>query len=200
MSEVVKIVIPFVLGFFSAVFAEPLRRWVFRARLSLAFRPTFGAGSAYIALSPEGNRTAKYVRVSVTNRSKVAARVCRAYLCQIERDEAGFGYRTLHHDTLPLAWGFIGHEAVDIQPGTRFFFDVFSVNSDQNRILPNTKPQPAIWEDTLKATGRYRFTVLVAGDNVSAVMHTIEFYWTGRFDDLRSESFPNTPADDASPP
>ena len=61
----------FILGFLSAVFAEPARQWLYRPRLLLSF----GSSNDFVAPTPEtaGGRRyeAFYIRLKVVNSSPV---------------------------------------------------------------------------------------------------------------------------------
>jgi hypothetical protein len=185
MDEMVNIVLSFILGFFSAVFAEPLRRRLFRSRLEVNFKADFSPSSKYIFVTPSYHgserRTAKHIRVSVRNPSRITAKSCKAFLTKIEREGASEPV-VIHQDPLPLSWGFIGAAPIDIPPGPIFFFDVFAVDNRENKLQPQTNVRPNIWDELLQEPGKYFFSVLVAGDNLTAVPRTIPFQWNGSFD------------------
>ncbi len=192
MCEFLKLALTFLLGFFSAVFAEPSRRWLFRPNIVLAFRPKFGVGSRFIALTPEDtNRMAKYIRASASNKSWVTAKSCKVFLTMIEKEVEKNHFRPLHHDPLPLPWAYLGASAIDIPPGMEFFFDIFAVNDQENRIEPQTYPmRPHSWKNLLQESGRYKFSVVVAGENLRLVPLSLCFVWKGSFDSVTEECFP----------
>jgi hypothetical protein len=100
-SPLVATLIGGAIGFASAVFAEPLRRWLFSPSLT----PEFGEGADFRAQSPEraygrveaesnavveSSHVAEYPRVRVTNTARTSAKGCRAYLASVDRqDRAG---------------------------------------------------------------------------------------------------------------
>src|SRR5947209_4242810 len=70
----------FLGGFVTALFAEPLRQWLYRPGLSLSF----GSSGDFITKTPEVSGGAKYdafyIRLRVVNTSSRLAKACRAYL------------------------------------------------------------------------------------------------------------------------
>jgi len=195
MSEFAKISIPFVLGFCIAVLAEPLRRWLFRSVVSLKFEPKIGSGRQCVSLTTTNQPTvmAKYIRVlaKCSSRLSVTASGCKPFLTKIEKlDPSINGYRELHHDPIPLNWAYIGDEALDIHPEMEFYFDVVEVNSAQNLLRPQTTITPETWTELLREPGRYKFSVVLSGDNIGRpVPKTIEFEWKGSFDSLTENCF-----------
>ncbi len=78
MSELLA----FIGGFAIALFAEPIRQWLFRARLTLEFT---NADHFVTRTTESGGHQARYIRIKATNRSSRLAKSCRAYLVNIER-------------------------------------------------------------------------------------------------------------------
>ncbi len=194
MCEYTGIAITFLLGFATAIFAEPIRRWLFRSNVSLVFQPRIGFGRRCVSLSTttKPDVMAKYVRVLAKCSSKlcVPAIRCRAFLTRIERRGPGeTKYTELHHDPIPLNWAYIGSDPLDISPGMKFYFDVVAVNSSQNLLEPQTTISPVTWAELLKEPGRYRFSIELAGDNVGPVPETVEFEWKGNFNSLTEDCF-----------
>jgi hypothetical protein len=198
MSEYEKIILTWLLsffaGFFVAVFAEPLRRWLFKSTVSLSFRPRIGFGRRWVSLTTTTTTgvMAKYIRVlaKCTSRVGVTANRCKPFLTKIEkRDPALNGYRELHHDPLPLNWAYIGDQQLDIHPEMEFYFDVAEVNSAQNLLRPQTTIAPETWAALLREPGTYRFSVVLSGENIRPVPLSIEFEWKGSFDSLTEDCF-----------
>jgi hypothetical protein len=182
----------FFVGFFTAVFAEPFRKWLTRPHLKVTFRPVFGEGTDYVSLSPEPEdptEQAYYIRASVQNLSRYTAKNCRAYLVMIEYEVALGKYRIIHQDPIPLDWAFLGPVQLDLLPKMRFHFDVFSVSNFEDRMVPRTRPPAAIWSKNLGSIGKYRYRVSVAGENINPVSTSITFYWGGSFNDVKPENF-----------
>jgi hypothetical protein len=165
MNEFAKIAIGFVLGSCIAVFAEPLRRWLFKSRVSLCFQPKIGFGRRCVSLTTtnHSNVMAKYIRVlaKCSSRCGITAKQCRPFLTKIEKlDPAVDGHKELHHDPLPLNWAFIGDQPLDINSRMEFYFDVVEINSAENSMKPQiTTIVPTTWTEILRETGKYRFSV-----------------------------------------
>ena len=182
----------FVAGFFTAVFAEPFRKWLTRPRLELAFQPIFGQGKNFISLTPEASDSQEktyYVRASVQNKSRYIAKSCQAYLILIEYEMSAGNYHIIHQDPIPLNWSFLGSRSLDILPKLKFYIDVFSVSSFENRMVPRTQPIAAIWGTNLSSNGTYRYTVSVAGENIDPILQTITFNWCGSFEEIEVRDF-----------
>ena len=82
----------YIAGFLSAIFADPLRRWIYKPKLGLEFDEN---SPDYIYQTPssvvrtyggaEGFHEACYVRFKVTNIKRTIARSCRAYLVSVHK-------------------------------------------------------------------------------------------------------------------
>lgn len=135
---------------------------------------------------------AKYIRVlaKCSSRIGVTASRCKPFLTKIEKLDPGMNnYRELHHDPIPLNWAYVGDQAVDIHPKMEFYFDIVEVNSAQNLLMPQTTIAPVTWTALLREPGRYRFSVVLSGENIRPVQRTIEFEWKGSFDLLTENCF-----------
>ena len=183
----------FLFGAIVAIFAEPFRRWLFRSSVILSFEPKIGFGRRWIYLAPttKPKVSAKYIRVLATCSARTTANLCKPFLTRIEKHDSTLGgYKELHHDPLPLNWAFIGDQQWDIHPEMAFYFDVFRVHSDDNSICPQTTISPETWTKLIQEPGRYRFTVVLAGENIGPpVSRKIEFEWKGTFDSLTEDCF-----------
>lgn len=192
MTEFVAIAITFVLGFITAVLAEPIRRWLFRSTVSLKFEPKTGFGRQCISFTTTNHPEimAKYIRVLATCSSRigVTAKACRPFLTKIERLEPV--YAELHHDPIPLNWSYIGDRDLDINPQMAFYFDVLAVTDSDNVLRPQTIIPPTTWSTVLSKHGKYRFSVTLSGENfapVRDVQPPIEFEWKGTFESLTED-------------
>lgn len=187
-------ILSFLAGFFTAVFAEPLRRSLFKSTVTLKFEPRIDFGKRWIAFTttsmPEVE--AKYIRVSAkcSSRIGVTANRCRPFLTRIEYQESDTnGYKELHRDPIPLNWAYIGDQELDIHPQMEFFFDVVAVNSNEKQLRPQTTEKPLIWAKLLEGAGRYKFTVVLSGENIKPVALTLEFEWKREFESLKEDCF-----------
>ena len=102
-------VVTFLAGFSTAIFAEPIRRYLFKPNLKL----DFDNNDDFVALTPEkmpsNNDTieikAYYIRIKATNTKNVAAKDCKAYLVNIEKLDASGNFKpTIYCDSISLAW------------------------------------------------------------------------------------------------
>src|SRR5262249_7996720 len=135
---------------------------------------------------------AKYIRVlaKCTSRFGVTANGCRPFLTKIERFAPALNdYKELHHDPLPLNWAYIGNQALDINPEMEFYFDVIEVNRNANLWRPQTTIAPQVWVELLREPGKYKFSVVLSGDNIKPVQQTVEFQWKGSFDSLTEDCY-----------
>ncbi len=192
-SAVLNTAIGAVLGFAAAVFAEPLRHWLYRPRLKLEF----GDDPGCRARTPEqaqlpGPRPeqsihdADYIRIKVTNTKPSIAKNCRAYLVNIEKaDSSGEFKPTIYGDSIPLSWACRGAQAydpLDLPRGVVQFVDVISTRSVSTDFKPEIKPIPFRYIDLFQQQGKFRFTVQVSGENVKPVFVKIVFVWSGVWD------------------
>jgi hypothetical protein len=176
----------FVLGFVSAVFAEPLRQWLFRPKIEL----TFEKDSAHVAKTPErGNEEAYYIRIGVVTKSRRIAKQCRAYLVQVEEKESSTFISTTYVDSIQLAWScrVLGTELnpVDLPPGVVQFVDLVATNSTCNSYRPQIKPFPFRYRDLFSSKQQtLRFTVQVSGDGFDPEIIKVVFCWNGTWDNF----------------
>lgn len=84
LGSVSPYVLPYLIGFLTAVLAEPLRQRLFRPRLKVEFRDDTNC----ISWTKEGETRACYLRIRVRNRKWRLARGCRAYLVNVELRDA----------------------------------------------------------------------------------------------------------------
>jgi hypothetical protein len=176
----------FVSGAAVAVFAEPLRRWIYRPKLQLEF----GSSPEYLARTDEGIapnlHEAIYIRVKVTNTKSAIAKSCRAYLVAIEKEgEADEFKPTIYCDSIPIAWACRDENekygAVDLPKGVAQFIDVISTR-DAQPMGVHIKFCPYRYAKIYQEPGTYRFTIQVSGENVEPVFIKVVFSWTGTWD------------------
>ncbi len=183
-----------IIGFVTAVFADPLRRWVYRPELKLEFDEDVPGCKLR---TPERSkptdtqsmeREAYYVRVKVANAAASLARGCRAYLVNVERrDHAGEFQPTDYCDTIPLPWSYRGEQAyrpVDLPNGVVQFVDLLSTRSDAEEFQPAIRPFPYAYRGLFREHGQFRFTVQVSGENVAPTRIRITFDWLGGWNDF----------------
>ena len=197
LSPLVPTVVGAAIGFASAIFAEPLRRWLYRPKLALSF----GNGSEYKARTPEqatlldpkrsavpiySTHEAEYVRIKVINTSSAVAKSCRAYLVGVEKKNAeGTFVRTIYCDSIPLAWSCQedrAHGPLDLPKGVAQFVDVVTARDHSDQFRLEIKPTPLRYTGFFRDKGTFRFTVQVSGENVKPEVISIDFDWNGVWD------------------
>ena len=184
------------IGFASAVFAEPLRRWFYRPTLELSF----GDSSEYKARTPEqatlidpqrsavpiySTHEAEYVRIKVTNTSSSVAKSCRAYLVGVEKKNANNELLpTIYCDSIPLAWSCQeerAHGPIDLPKDVAQFIDLVSVRDYSAEFRIEIKPVPLRYAGFFRDKGTFRFKVQVSGENVQPKFISVDFTWNGEW-------------------
>jgi len=179
----------FISGFLTAVFAEPLRQWLYRPKLTLSF----GSTSDFITRTPEvgGNsqHEAFYIRIKVVNSRSRLAKACRAYLVGVEKQGAdGVFQPTIYCDSIQLAWAVKGDQAygaVDLPRDVVQFVDVVSTRSISTDFKPEIRPVPMRYIGLFQERGVFRFRVQVSGDGVRPAIRHVILHWDGIWDKFR---------------
>jgi hypothetical protein len=177
-------VLGFLGGFLTAIFAEPLRQWMYRPKLVLEF----GQSADFVTKTPERSDDAQYeayyVRVKVTNKRSRLAKGCRAYLVGIERlTETGRFERTEYCDSIQLGWAVRGdqsYSAIDLPKDVPHFIDVVSTRPVSNSFKPHIHPVPMRYQQLFATQGTYRLTIRVSGDGVEPASSSLWFKWSGK--------------------
>ncbi len=180
----------FVLGFVTAVFSEPLRRWLFRPVLRLSFEKN----DTCVAHTPVQNggkeHEAYYIRLKVENTTRPLAKACRAFLIGVEEQgKNGVWIPTIYADSLPLAWSCQerreARKPLDLPFGVAQFVDVVATDSLFNNYFVQVAPLPFRYHTLFEIKPKtFRFTVLVAGDGVNPETKQIVFGWKGVWNDF----------------
>lgn len=179
----------YLAGFASAVFAEPVRRWLFRPELELDLDASAGQ---YVTRTVESGSQGRfgseayYIRFRVHNKKKIVATKCRAYLVNVEREDGDVFKPTVYCDSIQLAWSARGegtYDSIDLHNGVFQFVDVVSTRPTLPNFSLSLFVIPNIYALTiLHRTGRYRLTAVVSGENVKPKRIQIVFNWTGQWD------------------
>ena len=176
-----------ILGFMAAIFAEPVRRLIYRPSLKLEFDSSEGCN----ALTPEGipsTHKAYYIRVKVTNMKPTIAEHCRAYLVAIDKkDETSNRFvPTIYCDSIQLAWSCRkegeAYTATDLSKGLTQFVDLVSTRDDINYYRPAIYFTPFRYMPIFQEQGTFRFTVQVSGGNFNPKLIRVVFDWHGVWD------------------
>jgi hypothetical protein len=181
--------VSFVLGFITAVFAEPVRQRFFRPNLELSFS---GREDSITKTGTAGGSQAVYVRIQVRNTKPKLARACRAYLVNIETKSAGGRFKpTAYVESIQLAWSCRtpGNERdpIDIPNGVSQYIDVVATSSISSHFAIQIAPFP-VWYSVLQSSSpqTYRYTIQVAGDGTEPKVLKLVFVWKGTWDDVEA--------------
>lgn len=200
LSTVLNTLAGGVLGFAAAVFADPIRQWMYRPVLRLSFddEPGCRARTLEQAELDGGPRPvhsthyAEYVRIRLTNTKHAVARNCRAYLANVEKqDNEGVFRPTIYEDSIPLAWSCREEDAyagIDLPKGITQFVDVVSTREVSEYFKPEIQPIPYRYMDLFQERGVFRFTVQVSGENVHPELARIVFRWEGQWNEYSAQS------------
>lgn len=191
ISSILKLIIPFLAGFLTAIFAEPIRQLIFRPELKL----DFGDSQDYLSLTPEelADRRrirAYYIRIKVTNEKRIVAKDCKAYLVNIEKSDQFANFKpTVYCDSIPLAWSCQNkgeqYRGIDINKGFNQFLDIVTTREIADFFDPQIKLKPFRYEDIFKDRGRFRFTIQVTAANADPKTLQLIFEWTGVWDKFK---------------
>jgi hypothetical protein len=180
----------FLAGFLVAVFAEPIRKWLFKAKLSLEFTGEPACITKTYA-TENGKKVAdvRTVRVSVTNGRRTTAKDCRGYLTNVEiRDEKGRFVRTVYCDSIPLPWSCLPPEAsfdvIDIPRGIQQYVNLIGTTSRSTDFDVQLMVTPHRYRDLFSRTGTFRFTVMVTAANANHRTIKLIFNWKGNWDNF----------------
>jgi len=190
-----KEIIVFITGFFTAIFAEPLRRWIFRPRLIMDFGDTndFKADTPEIVGTTDGTirkGRAYYIRGRVVNKSTNIAKQCRVYLTNIEKksNRTGEFEQTTFCEGIPLHWSCreLGgaFNPLDLPKDINQYFDIFSTREGDTNIDPKLMSKPFRYEHLFTEPGTYRYSIQVSGEGFRPIVMKILLEWKGVWDDF----------------
>ena len=182
-------IIGFFSGFLTALFAEPLRQWLFRPILSLEFKNTSHFVTETWKRSDSTRHAARYARIKVTNTRRSLARSCRAYLVNIERIGPSGGWESTDYcESMQLAWSARGGDAyiaLDLPKDVPHFVDVLSTCEGSKSFNLELQLKLFRHEALLGSAGTYRFTIVVSGDGVRPEWIWLSFNWSGDWDGFK---------------
>jgi hypothetical protein len=189
---VISAIIGGLIGFFAAVFAEPLRQLIYRPKVRLEFGNTSDYRARTLAqddrpgIPPHSVCEAYYIRIKVTNTKPALAKKCRAYLVAVEKaDETGQFMPTVYCDSIPLPWACRGDQAydpLDLPRGVPHYVELVSTRSVSTDFQPKIRPFPFRYVSLFSEHGTFRLTILVSGGNIKPVPIRVVFGWAGVWD------------------
>ena len=196
MEEFLKILGGFFAGFITAVFAEPLKRWIYRPKVKLYF----GETSDYISKTPESRKDiegkesigeAYYIRGKVINESNILAPSCKVYLINIEKknDRTGHFEPTSYSDSIQLTWSSQHpsslYSPIDLPKGVNQYFDILVTRDNSVHFDLQIYVKPYRDENIFKDTGVFRFTIQVSGARNNPRTIKIIFEWNDNWEDFK---------------
>jgi hypothetical protein len=205
-------IVSFVAGAVVAIFADPVRRWIFRATLEVTFdkktcvlhtatlitltsrNPQSGFDST-VHYPSEG----RYLRMRVGAAKRITRRAvkgCRPYLIGVELEEGGKFVPSIFVDTLRLKWSSQPEDDVaapiDIPGDVSQFVDVLSAgkNPGATYSLHSVVPLPFYCQSLFDpAPKKLRLTILVTSDEAQSKRIHLVFNWKGTWDTF--EAYPD---------
>lgn len=189
-------VLTFLAGAATAVFAEPLRRWIFRPVVEVAFEP-----DTCIVSTPTGPTATEsqgyWLRVRVRTRNGLGTRLakgCRPYLVNVEIEEKGEFRPSNFVDTLRLKWSSQVADdvtkAMDIPGDVSQFADVIATDrTAPGRFSAQTTLMPHYCCHLFDARPKaLRLTILVTSDDAKPAMTHFVFRWNGAWDTFEASA------------
>jgi hypothetical protein len=186
--EAIYLLIGGVIGFLSSVLSEPVRDYFFGPKIQVEFDPKKeGFVTSTCVESSSGVKNAKYIRILVTNEYKRIARQCRAYLVNLESWDPKLKkfVSTIYCDALQLPWSASrdGHASIDIPKNVHRFVDLIS--TQENKFTPKIHYDVELFRYRslfLASERKYRYTVLITGDNFDPQSICVECEWGNSWD------------------
>jgi hypothetical protein len=188
MGDTSSLLIGGAIGFVSAVLApivvEPLKRRFFDPKLKVEF---IEGDKGFITDTKEkGVTEAHYVRVKVINTGRQIAKQCRAYLVNVEKWNTSTNKfePTIYCDSLQLAWSARAnteeaYSPLDMPRDINQFIDIVSTRRPEIDYKIMVYAHLYRYEPLFKEHGKFRYTVVVSGDNVKPASTKVVFEWSG---------------------
>jgi hypothetical protein len=164
---------------------------LFKPKLALKFDEREGCISKTCEFDPSGTKVgeARYIRVKVTNESRLIAREARAYLTNIEkRKENGNFGATEYCDSIPLAWSCQGKtdrfKQIGLPKDVNQFVDVIVTREKSAAFDPQVFAKPYRYVSLFNEKGIFRFTIQVSAAGPDPATIKLVLDWRGVWDDF----------------
>ena len=181
-NDLLSLIIALFSGFFIAVFAEPLRQWLFKPIVKLEFNKDL---PDFVTHTPMTHGQACYIRVKVNNERRNVAKGCKAYLVNIEKEQPNGEFcSTIYCDSIQLAWSNRGknaYDGIDLSKGVNQFVDVITSYSNRTDFEPQTFVKPNRYKPLFKQQGVFRFTIQISAENADPETIKIKLNWSGQW-------------------
>ena len=185
LAENSSLLIAGIIGFVSAVLAEPVRRWFFSPKIKADF---IEGDEAFITKTKVGRSDAHYIRVRVLIKGFGIAKQCRAYLVNVEKwSESTSKFEpTIYCDSLQLAWSAQeeAYRALDIPKGVPQFIDIVRILRGAKNYEILTKLHLNRYQALFDEEGKFQYTVLVSSDNAKPKSKKVIFDWSGDWENF----------------
>lgn len=175
------------IGFLLGLFADHIRRLIFRPRV----RAQYGQGPDYISETIKGEESYTYVRGIIKNTSLTTARECRVYLTRIDKwDSQVNGYkRRDFRDSLRLRWSAVPEgertAAITLPKGITQAFDIFRASTaDSGQLHVQASMVPSRYLPIFAEPGQFRLTIQVVTENYAHQTSTVTIQWGGTWNSL----------------
>jgi hypothetical protein len=193
--ETISALVGGVIGFLSSILSEPIRNRLFGPKLLVDFNPT---QQGCVTMTKEGSpvhgyKNASYIRVLITNKGRGIAKQCRAYLINFEvwNPSRKRFEKTIYCEAIQLAWSASPerpYDPVDIPNDVHKFVDLASVRENSSTVIVHLITMLNRYVEMLtQEKGRFRYTVLVAGENCKSQSAQVVIEWNGNYGEFREK-------------
>ena len=196
MEDFLKILGGFIAGFATSVFAEPLRKSLFKPNVKIYFEqtPDFTSKTPEARKDNDGKESigeATYVKGKAVNESRFLARACKVYLVNIEKKNPRTGRfeLTSYSDSIPLKWASQPPDRIfsplDLPKNINQYFDIVVLRDCSDQFDPQLYVKPFRDEALFNDTGTFRFTIQLSGDQTVSERILIILEWNGNWKDFK---------------
>ncbi|MBI1776061.1 MAG: hypothetical protein HYR63_12010 [Proteobacteria bacterium] len=204
--EAAKILAGGAVGFSVAVLSKPATDWWYSTSARVGFNDASDckAETKFREFNQNtgrflGENDAVYLRLFATNTGRRTAKSCRCYITQIAKQHERDEYSTVFADNAQLCWSLGGEEAfsaIDLPPDVIRYIDLIVVKKHfeheekkyKDQFYPGIASVPLRIEKILEPVGKYRFSILLVGENFKSVRRDAYFTWKGQWDTFNFES------------
>lgn len=185
MTDLFSSITTYILGFATAIFAEPIRQKLFGPKLKLYFGDTQEYKNI-VSIDRNLGILCTYLRVKVINKKRAVAKSCKAHLVNIERWDAGKNKFVASglKDSIQLAWACKKDDekfkGIDLAKGVNQFVEVVHAKTYEERLFPELAYIPDRYKDLFKFRGTFRYTIQVSGDKANPITIKFQFEWSGK--------------------
>jgi hypothetical protein len=164
MNSLIPSFVGFGGGFFTALFAEPVRRWFYAPKLNLTFGKLPTLPNKNARSQPRWSvRVLMGAREGVENHRAALAKSCRGYLVNIERQATSGKFEATEYcESMQLAWSSPAEQsfsAFDLPRGVPHFVDIIWTRPTSIEFQLAIRATPLRYARLVQTQGVYRFTL-----------------------------------------